>query len=107
MVESSSRFVTDAALLNISRLRTALAIPTVLGSTQSRNIVSCKTGTPVYIKDYIKQEDIMRIILVFACAALAGCVQTAHLSEVLSGGGVERVEGRYRTEQVVNPLRGG
>ena len=52
----------------------------------------------------------MRIVtlsLVFACAALAGCVQTAHLSKALSGGGVERVEGRYRAEQVVNPLRGG
>ncbi len=73
-------------------------MPTVLGATQSRNIVSCKTATPVYRKDYFKQEDIMRIILVFACAALAGCVQTAHLSEALSGGGVERVEGRYRTE---------
>ena len=72
--------------------------------------MSRKTGTPVYGKDYFKWEVMMRIVnvvLIFACAALAGCVQTAHLSKALSGGGVERVEGRYRTEQVVNPLRGG
>jgi hypothetical protein len=50
---------------------------------------------------------IVNVLLVFACAAVTGCVQTAHLSKALSGGGVERVEGRYRTEQVVNPLRGG
>ena len=50
---------------------------------------------------------IVNVLLVFACAALAGCVQTADISKALSGGGVERVEGRYRTEQVVNPLRGG
>ena len=72
--------------------------------------MSRKTETPVYGKDHFKREDNMRIVnvlLVFACAALAGCVQTAHLSKALSGGGVEHVEGRYRTEQVVNPLRGG
>lgn len=66
--------------------------------------------TLVYRKPYLKWEVMMRIVnvvLVFACAAFAGCVQTAHLSKALSGGGVERVEGRYRTEQVVNPLRGG
>ncbi|MDE0299850.1 MAG: hypothetical protein OXN17_14545 [Candidatus Poribacteria bacterium] len=50
---------------------------------------------------------IVNVMLVFACAAFSGCVQTAHLSQALSGGGVERVEGRYRTEQVVNPLQGG
>ena len=72
--------------------------------------MSRKTGTPVYGKGYLKREVKMRIVnvvLIFACAVLAGCVQTAHLSQALSGGGVERVEGRYRAEQVVNPLRGG
>ena len=58
----------------------------------------------------MKREVKMRIVnvmLIFACVALTGCMQTAHLSQALSGGGVERVEGRYRAEQVVNPLRGG
>ena len=40
------------------------------------------------------------IFLLFVCAALAGCVQTAHLSEALSGGGVERVAGSYHMELV-------
>ena len=70
--------------------------------------MSCKTGTPVYRKDYLKWEVNMRfftVMLVFGCAALSGCVQTAHLSEALGGGGVERVSGRYRTERVGVPMR--
>ena len=65
--------------------------------------MSCKVTTLVYRKPYLKWEVMMRIVnvvLVFACAAFAGCVQTAHLSKALSGGGVERVAGSYHMELV-------